>query len=82
MGSIYKILAKVLANRLKAVLGKLISPSQSAFVPGRQILNLILITNECLDSRVKDALSGVLCKLDLEKVYDNVHWKFLPYVLQ
>jgi hypothetical protein len=45
VGRIYKILAKVLANRLKMVLEKIVSKMQSAFIKGRQILDPILIAN-------------------------------------
>lgn len=66
VSGIYKIIVKVLANRLKTVLANIISKTHNGFIRGCQILDFVLITNEYIDSRLK---SGVLCKLDLEKVY-------------
>ena len=78
VGSLYKWLAKVLANRLK----KVVSKAQGAFVEGRQILYAVLIVNEAIDSVLKNNESGILCKLDLEKAYDKVDWNFILTVIQ
>ena len=49
VGSLYKWLAKVLVNRLKKVVGNVVSKAQGAFIEGRQILDAVLIANEAID---------------------------------
>jgi hypothetical protein len=82
VGSMYKLLSKVLANRIRLVMESLISSSQNAFVGGHQTLDSVLIANECLDSRLKSSIPGILCKLDIEKAYDHVNWNCLLYLLE
>ena len=82
VGGLYKILAKVLANRIKSVVGQVISPVQSAFIEGRQILDAVLIANEAMDTIIRRKESGIVCKLDIEKAYDHLSWEFLFQVLE
>jgi len=81
VGHIYKIISKILANNLKTALEKVIFKSHNTFIRGRQILHLVLIVNECLDSRICSGFPDVFCELDLEKAYDYADWDFLFYLL-
>ena len=82
VGSLYKILLKVLANRIKRVMSLAISQHQNAFVEGRQILDAVLIANEAVDSILRGNEKGILCKLDIEKAYDHIRWDFLLQMLE
>lgn len=73
VGRLYKLLAKVLANKLKKVEGKVVSFTQRAFGEGRQILDMVLIANEVIDLRMKSIKSRVTRKLDIEKAFNHVN---------
>ena len=82
---VYKIIAKCLVNRLRPILGDIISEEQSAFVPGRLITDNALIAFECTHyiKQEKDPdKSFCAYKLDLSKAYDRVDWRFLEQVMQ
>ena len=82
VGSVYKLIAKVLANRLKKVMHGLVNTAQNAFVEGRQILDTSLIANEVIDSILRKKEKGLLCKSDIERAYDKIDWSFVLNVLQ
>jgi len=82
VGSLYKILAKVLANRLRRVIGSVIAEEQSTFVKNRQILDGILIANEMVDEAHRLKKELLLFKVDFEKVYDSVDWGYLDAVTE
>lgn len=45
-------------------------------------MDVALIASECIDSRVKGGVAGLLCKLDIQKAYDHVNWAFLLNVFR
>ena len=77
LGDLYKILAKVLVNKLRNVIGKVVSPSQNTFIEGRQILYVGLIVNEVVDSMLRRRDDKLIWKLDIKKVYDHLNWEFV-----
>jgi len=76
---VYKVITKCMVNRLKRVLSKLISPMQSSFIPGRQIMDNIIVMQEILHAmRRKSGHKGWMAiKLDLKKAYDRLRWEFI-----
>ncbi|KAK3198377.1 hypothetical protein Dsin_021792 [Dipteronia sinensis] len=76
--TLYKIIAKIVTNRIKPCLPDIISPSQSAFVAGRCIGDNILLVQELMRNYHKDAsCSRLALKVDLMKDFDMVDWGFL-----
>ncbi|MFS7972208.1 putative RNA-directed DNA polymerase [Helianthus anomalus] len=81
IGIISKVVSKVLANRLKSVMAKIVSESQTAFLTGRYILDGPLMANEVLSWARKSGKKMFMFKIDFDKAYDNVNWEFLISVL-
>ncbi|GKB60199.1 RNA-directed DNA polymerase, eukaryota [Tanacetum coccineum] len=81
IGSFYKIIAKILSNRLVGVLGNIVNEVQSAFVTDRQILDGPFILNEVLQWCRRKKKRALIFKVDFEKAYDSVRWDFLDDVL-
>lgn len=82
VGCQYKILIKLLANRLKRVMPTLISENQSAFVGDRQILDEVLLENEVVNWAKSCSKKLMLIKIDFAKAYDCVNWDFLDLIME
>lgn len=76
---LYKLVTKVIVNRLKSILPILIAPSQSSFVPGRQITDNIVVVQEVVHTmcRRQSGKGLMMVKLDLEKAYEPLKWNFV-----
>lgn len=81
IGCVYKILSKMLADRLAMVIHKVVSPSQTGFIAGRQILDGVLIANELIKLAKYNGSKMLLFKVDFEKAFDSVNWDFLVDIM-
>ncbi|GJR55448.1 RNA-directed DNA polymerase, eukaryota [Tanacetum coccineum] len=82
IGSLYKVITKILANRLSSVLSDLVSDVQTTFVSNRQILDGPFIINELLSWCKRKKKRAMLFKVDFAKAYDSVRWDFFDDVLR
>lgn len=78
----YKILARIMSNRLKQVLPKIVSQEQTSCIIGRDISDTIVCVNDIIDIAEREQIEGYLIKIDQEKAFDRVSHKYLMKVLQ
>ncbi|GJU91759.1 RNA-directed DNA polymerase, eukaryota [Tanacetum coccineum] len=81
IGSLYKVITKILATRLSSVISSLISDVQSAFLPNRQILDGPFILSELLSWCKFKYNQAMVFKVDFAKAYDSIRWDYLDDVL-
>jgi hypothetical protein len=82
---LYKIISKVLANRLKPLLNRYISVEQSAFVADRSILDNVMVAMETMHHmkcKTKGKIGEVALKINISKAYDRVDWSYLMNVMR
>jgi mannosylglycoprotein endo-beta-mannosidase len=78
----FKIFTKVGTNRITGIAPKVIRPTQTAFIPGRHILEGVVVLHETIHELHRKNMDGVLFKIDFEKAYDKVKWSFLQQTLR
>ncbi|GJU84848.1 RNA-directed DNA polymerase, eukaryota, reverse transcriptase zinc-binding domain protein [Tanacetum coccineum] len=80
---IYKRISKILTNKIKQDLSKIVNINQSAFIPGRHIQDNILIAQELLRGyNRKNRPKRCAMQIDIQKAYDTVNWTFLESILE
>ncbi|GJW89448.1 RNA-directed DNA polymerase, eukaryota [Tanacetum coccineum] len=82
IGSLYKVVTKILATRLSTVISDLISDVQTAFLPNRQILDGPFIINEILSRCKQKNQHAMVFKVDFAKACDSIRWDYLGDVLK
>jgi hypothetical protein len=78
----FKILTKVATNRISQVAQKVISPSQTAFIHGRNIMEWVIVLHETLHEMHRKKQSGVIMKIDFKKAYNKLNWNFIQHILR
>lgn len=80
---IYKVISKLIANRLKLTLPDFVALNQSAFIKGRLLIENLLLATELVKDYHKDSISRQCAlKIDISKAFDSVQWSFLLKTLE
>ena len=78
----FKIFTKVATIRLNSVADRVVSPSQTSFMQGRNILDGVVILHETIHELHSKKQNGVMFKINFEKAYDKVNYSFLQQTLR
>ncbi|KAL6203603.1 hypothetical protein ACLB2K_027303 [Fragaria x ananassa] len=81
--TLYKVVSKIIVQRLRPMMSMLVSPSQVSFIPSRNIIDNIIVAQEMLHKfrNSKGNLEFMAWKIDLAKAYDKLQWQFIESVL-
>jgi retron-type reverse transcriptase len=78
---VYKIVSKVISNRMKPILERILSAEQLGFLKGRRIQDAIGAAHESIHSIKQKNLKALILKIDLKKAFDSIDWAFLRLIL-
>jgi hypothetical protein len=79
----FKIFIKVAVKMMTRIAKKIVNPSQTAFIPGRNIMEeVVVVLREMIHEMYRKKMSGVILKIDFEKAYDKVNWNLLQQCLR
>ena len=78
----YKLVTKIIANRLKKILPRIIPENQGGFIKGRKILDNVILVQEAIHSSVNRKEKGMVVKLDLANAFDRVRYDYLFMVME
>ena len=78
----YKIITKTLAKRLTGAVADVIGPTQTAYIPGRQITDNLHMLLHATETSAREDLDSMLVSLDAEKAFDSVKHKYIRLILQ
>jgi hypothetical protein len=79
---IYKIFTEVGTDRITGITPKEVGPTQTSFMSGRHILEVVVVLHETIHELHRNKIDGVLFKIDFEKASDKVNWHFLRQTMR
>lgn len=82
LNTLYKVVAKVYADRMKPLLHHWILPSQIGFVPNRCILDNLFLAFEAIKWSLENKQDLNMLLLNFEKAYDRVSWTILKHTME